>query len=189
MGSIKKKILESAIVLAAESDWNTITLDLISKRADVSVSRVYEYFPTKATFLCEIMTQTNRAILKDYVFFDSEEPEMDKLLEILMARFDVLKPRKSAIASMLRSVGTDPVTLLLTFPEFIKSISLMLQVAGFNISGFTGLIRVKVTGFIYLSTMRVWLKDNSQDLTKTMAHLDKSIRIAKVFIQSSGSEQ
>ena len=189
MESIKKNILESAIILAAESDWNTITLEMIAKRADVSVFKVYECFPTKATFLCEIMTQTNQTIITDYVSCDLEEPEMDRLLEILMGRFEVLTPRKSAISSMLRSVGMDPVTLLLTFPEFIRSISLMLQIAGFNISGFKGLIRVKVTGFIYLSAMRVWLNDNSQDLTQTMAHLDKSIRIAKALIQSPDGKQ
>lgn len=188
MESIRKKILESAIMLATDGDWNDITLDLIAKRADVSFSEVYECFPTKATFLCEIMKQTNQEILTDYSFFESEESEMEKLLEIMMGRFDALTPRKLAIASMLRSLATDPVTLLLTFPEFIKSMSLVLQVAGFNTSGLKGLVRVKVTGFIYLSAMRVWLKDGTEDLSQTMAHLDKSIRTVKVFIQPSYGE-
>ncbi len=51
-----------------------------------------------------------------------------------------------------------------------------LEAAGLNTSGFAGLVRIKAVSLIYLSTMRVWLKDESEDLSSTLSYLDQSIR-------------
>jgi ubiquinone biosynthesis protein COQ9 len=36
-------------------------------------------------------------------------------------------------------------------------------------------LRLKGLSAIYLSAIRVWLRDDSEDMAKTMAHLDKQL--------------
>jgi hypothetical protein len=52
----------------------------------------------------------------------------------------------------------------------------MLETARISSSGMKGLIRTKGLAAIYLATLRVWLKDDSPDMAKTMASLDGYLR-------------
>jgi hypothetical protein len=53
--------------------------------------------------------------------------------------------------------------------------AITLEAAGFSTTGCRGVLRLKGLSAIYLSTMRVWLRDDSDDMARTMAHLDKQL--------------
>ena len=52
----------------------------------------------------------------------------------------------------------------------------MLEVADLASDRCKGVIRVNGLIGIYLATLRVWLKDDSDDMAKTMAALDRRLR-------------
>ena len=52
----------------------------------------------------------------------------------------------------------------------------MLEAAGAPPRMPFGLLRVKLLAGIHLSVMRVWLQDDSEDLGRTMARLDKALK-------------
>lgn len=59
----------------------------------------------------------------------------------------------------------------------------MLEAAGLSASGCRGMLRVKGLSAIYLSSLKVWLKDESQDMAKTMAALDKKLNQADGLVR------
>ncbi len=54
-----------------------------------------------------------------------------------------------------------------------------LEAAGVGSTGLAGRIRAKGLAAIYLSTLWVWLRDDSPDHGRTLAHLDTSLRRAE----------
>jgi len=70
----------------------------------------------------------------------------------------------------------DPVTVLCAGASFLRSMRWMLEAANISTGGFRGTLAVKLTAAAYLSTMRVWQRDDSPDLARTMAALDARLR-------------
>ena len=57
-----------------------------------------------------------------------------------------------------------------------------LEAAGLSSGGARGLLRVKGLALIYLTSTRVWLRDESPDKSRTMAALDKQLRRAEALV-------
>ena len=55
----------------------------------------------------------------------------------------------------------------------------MLEAAGVSVSGVFGAARVKGLVVVYANAFRVWLNDSTEDMAKTMAALDKGLRLAE----------
>jgi hypothetical protein len=69
--------------------------------------------------------------------------------------------------------------LLCGGPHLFKTVALMLEIAGISASGPFGRLKTKGLAAVYLSVLRVWLQDDSPDMAKTMAVLDRSLRRAE----------
>jgi len=58
----------------------------------------------------------------------------------------------------------------------LRSMRWMLEAADISTGGLRGALAVELTAVAYLSTMRVWQRDDSPDLARTMAALDARLR-------------
>jgi len=56
-----------------------------------------------------------------------------------------------------------------------RSVAWMFTGARISVSGPTMPLRLAVLGGVYMSAFRVFLKEESEELSKTMAHLDKQL--------------
>ncbi|MGF1639627.1 MAG: TetR family transcriptional regulator [Rhodospirillales bacterium] len=179
---VSDRILSAALELAAIRGWRGLSLSEIAEEAGVPLADVYGAFPSKAAILAGIIGRFDRRVLAGGAA-DREESVRDRLFDVLMRRFDALSPHKDAVAAILRDLPADPATLLFTLPRLAISIAWMLEAAGLTCSGLRGAIRVKGVALIYLDTLRVWLRDDSEDMTRTMARLDRDLRRAEGLVQ------
>jgi len=106
---------------------------------------------------------------------ESEQPR-DRLFDVMMRRFDALKPHKPAIQAMARDAWSDPLATLCSAPSLRRSMAWMLESCGVPTTGWPGRLRVNLLLGIYLFVLRVWLVDESADMMKTMAALDSRLR-------------
>ena len=100
----------------------------------------------------------------------------DRLFDLLMRRFDALKPHRGAIAALWRELPRDPLAGAPLAPALARSMAWMLEAAGAPPRRPFGPVRVKLLAGIHLSVMRVWLQDDSEDLGRTMASLDRALK-------------
>ena len=178
------RILDAALELCSGRRWRDVTMEAIAETAGASLQRVHEFFPTRPSILAGLVARTDRAVLEGHDFADSEEPYRERLLDVLMRRFEALSASKPAIRSILRDLGADPVTTLCSVPAFANSMAWSLEASGIRAAGPIGLLRIKGLGLIYLSALRVWLEDESPDHSATMARLDRDLRRAEALISA-----
>lgn len=180
------KIVDAALSLAAERRWREISLTDIARAAKTSLGEVHEHFRSKQAILGAFIDRIDTRILADAgdeAQKDAEgEPVRERLLDVLMRRFEALTPHKQAVASIVRDGAGDPAFALCAGPRLIRSMAWSLEAAGVSSAGIAGRIRTKGLAAIYARAVFVWLRDDSEDMGRTMAHLDRALRRAEKLI-------
>jgi len=171
----------AAMTLAAERGWSNTGMIDIAERAKVPVVDLIRQYPSKLAILAALFSQIDEAILADVPkrYGDLGDGARDRLFELLMARFDALAPYKEGVASVLASYSSQPLEAICVLPRAGRSMALTLELAGISTSGLSGALRVKGLLVAYGDAFRTWLGDDSQDLTQTMAALDRNLQRAE----------
>ena len=177
--SLKNRVLDAALALAAEQGWQDVSFGEIIAKAKVDMAEAHEYFDDKTDILIAYGRRIDRQVLDNISKSNDELSMREKLFDLLMERFDVLNENRKAVLSILNSFKDDPKQAVLSFPHLGKSMSRFLEAAAIETDGLLG--AAKVTGLIgvYLYTVRTWKEDESPDMAKTMAALDKALDYAE----------
>lgn len=173
-----ERLIEAALGLAAETGWQQLSLAAAAQRAGVSLVSAYEAFPDKRALFDGIVGRIDRRVLFDGPAAAEDSPR-DRLFEILMRRFDALQADRSGMVAILRGLPMDPLAALAAAPALARSVAWILEAAGLSAQGIVGFMRVKAIAFVYLAALRVWLNDDSADMARTMAMVDRGLREAE----------
>ena len=176
--NIRRKIIDAALRCALEVGWGNVSLKMIATTADISLGHVYANYPSKTAIVAAIMDETTSAVIDSSESSTLAEPPHDRLLDTMMRFFDAMEVNKAAIASIHRGIIIDPLGALSLAPRFLNGMNWILEAAGISTNGLAGKFRVKGLAAIYLAALRVWINDDSPDLAKTMAFLDRRLRQA-----------
>ena len=172
---IPAHVLKVSMEQAARRGWADLSLLDIADASGVDLADMHALFPTKSAILRGISARADQAVLADGATDRLGEPAKDRLFDVLMTRFEALHPYRDGLAAVVRDSLRDPLAAGWNLMSLGASMQTMLEAAGFSTTGLRGAIRIKALGTVYLKAFRVWLNDDSEDLTKTMAVLDKSL--------------
>ena len=142
------------------------------------LSSLYPIYPSKQAIIKGYADHIDAAVMAADDLEGADSPARDRLFDVLMRRFEAMQPQREAIGAILQDQLRDPLALCCGSCRLERSMATMLEAAGFSTSGLRGLVRIKGLSAIYLSSLRVWLRDDSEDMAKTMAHLDKQLHRA-----------
>ena len=173
------RIIDAAMSLAAQSRWREVTLSNIAVEAKISLVQLHEIFRSKSEIVAGLGDRVDRSVFAGTEADVASEPVHDQLLDILMRRLEELAPHKNGIASILRDTTCDPGAAICASIGVLRRMAWCLEAVGVGSAGVAGRIRTKGLAAIYLSTLLVWLHDDSLDQGRTLAHLDKSLRRAE----------
>jgi AcrR family transcriptional regulator len=168
------RIIDAALAIAARGEWRSAGLAAIAAASGLTLLDVYEAFRSKRAILDGFRRRIDRAVLAGESA-EAERPR-DRLFDTLMRRFDALAPHKEAIRALSRDAAGDPLAALLHGPGLARSMAWMLEASGVDSSGLRGAARTHLLVGIWVSAMRVWLADDTPDMVKTMAALDRRLR-------------
>jgi AcrR family transcriptional regulator len=171
---VPARIIDAAFDLTLERGWRDLSLAEIAEAADLPLSQVYPVFGSKQAILDGFSARIDAEMLAEGIE-DLDLPARDRLFDMLMRRFDALQPYKEALGVILQDQLCDPIAACCGLSRLRRSMAATLEASGFSTTGCRGAVRVKGLSAIYLSTLRVWLRDESEDMAKTMAHLDKQL--------------
>lgn len=181
-----QKIHLAAYDLAAEMDWQSVSLWMIAERAGVSLSDVQAVYADKNILLHDIVQQLDDTVLASFTY-DPASSKKDQLFDVLMERFDAMEEHKMAHVSFLKSFGWVPCDKPRNAKLYVRSLERYLRAAGIETDGLFGAGRVAALSFGYLYVLYKWSLDESADLSPTMAALDKMLsrlNWAQDFIRS-----
>jgi AcrR family transcriptional regulator len=170
------RIIDATLALISTEGWKGLSLSAIAAAAELPILQVYRVFHSKQAILCGLYSRIDQIVLADPPAAEPEERARDRLFDLLMRRFDALRPYKPALDVLRRELLGDPVTALCAGTSLLRSMRWMLEAAEIPTNGVRGAIAVRLAAGAYLSAMRIWQRDDSQDLARTMAALDARLR-------------
>lgn len=168
------------LTLVATQGWHGVSLARVADASHLSLSDLYSRYGSKSDLLAAYARRVDAAMLEALGTPAAPPADTaavkDRLFETIMARLDALAAHKPAIRVLMRELPGDPAALAVFLCGGLRrGIDWMLAAADLDSGGLAGMARRKLLGGIYLDTLRVWLKDDTPDLSATMAHLDKRL--------------
>jgi ubiquinone biosynthesis protein COQ9 len=183
-GDPKQRLIEAALGLAAEQGWRRLGMAEIAEAAGLSLQDAYGQVRSKHGILAALRRRTDEAMLAGGVV--AGDSPRDRLFDVLMRRFEALRPYRAGLRSVLRdSIGNPAVIGFL--PGLLRSMGWVLTAAGLPASGCRGHLARRLVGAIYVSILPVFFRDEGRDLGITMAALDKRLRQVEMVFSTLGS--
>jgi len=173
-GTPEDRLIDAALALAERQGWRRTGFAEIAAEAGLSLAEAYTLHRGKGAILRAFQRRIDQAALAG-IGHQSGDRARERLFDLLMRRFEALKPHRVAVRAILRdSVGHPAAIFGIAGVE--RSMRWMLEGAGISTGGCAGRLLVHLTTTLYLSVLRVFLGDDSEDLGRTMAALDRGLR-------------
>src|SRR5262245_65428009 len=107
----KDRITAAALRLAGERPWGDVTLPDIAKGADVNLNEVRREFNSKAEILAAFVRAVDDEVLARAPKRAAGQSARDALFDVVMRRFDVMAPYRTALNSIASTWTLDPALL------------------------------------------------------------------------------
>jgi AcrR family transcriptional regulator len=183
--STAETIAAAAVRLAGERGWRSLALADIALEADVTLAQLSRHYTCRPEILDGFERMIDRRMLAGAIAGDIDDKPRDRLFDIIMERFDALLPYRDGVRRITRELPFDLASALTLATAAPRSIGWMFTGARIAADGPAMPFKLAVLGGVYLSAFRVWLNEESQDLGKTMATLDRQLDRAMSLIGGS----
>ena len=131
----RTRIVEALLELAAERQWEDITLSDVAERAGVTLSQFRDCFPSKGAALAGFSRMIDKKVLDESSADLANESARDRLFDVLMRRLDAMAPYKEGVRGIAEWARRDPVSALALNGVALNSMRFMLEAAGLDSEG------------------------------------------------------
>jgi AcrR family transcriptional regulator len=184
MSEASDRALDSFLRLTAEKGFANVALREVAEAAGLGVAELYRLYPDKVALAAAFMARIDAEVLAGVPRQgDPEETARDRLFDTLMRRYDALRPHRAALAAIRRAATRDPLLAIALGPALRRSMSAMLESASLSSEGVNGALRQNGLLAIHYAVSRVFDRDETGDLSKTMAALDGRLKMAEKWAQ------
>lgn len=171
----------AALTLAAGRGWAAVTMGDIAREAGISPAAMHDLFEDRGDVLAAFGRMLDRRVLEAVGTPDPDASIRDRLFEIMMERFDALNEHRDGVLAIADGLLPDPKMAIIGLPHLCRSMAWMLDAAGIPTGGARGALRIMGLTALYLDTLRTWRTDDSEDMSRTMATLDKNLARAEIW--------
>jgi AcrR family transcriptional regulator len=170
----RDKIIAAFMALLAEERFEEIGLNEIATRAGVSLAALRTEFGSKIAILAAHAKELDRKVLSGTTADMAEEPERERLFDVLMRRLEAMADERDALRSLVRSAMFDPPLALALNGVTVRSMQWMLAAAGIDAVGPAGMLRAQGLALAYARVLHTFA-DDDEDNARTMAALDREL--------------
>ena len=184
MSEAEDKALDAFLGLIAEKGFAAVSLREVAQAAGLGFADLYRLHPDKTSLAAAFMARIDAEVLAGTPSAtDPEETVRDRLFDVMMRRYDALKPHRASLRALRRAGTSDPMVALAMGPALRRSMSAMLEAASVPSEGLPGALRQNGLLAIHYAVSRVFDGDETGDLSKTMAALDGRLKTAERWSQ------
>ena len=180
--SVRDRIIEALMELAAEREWDDFGLTDVAARAGVSLSEFRDAFPSKGAVLAGFTRKIDHVVLADASGALADEAPRERVFDVLMRRLDAMAPYKLGLQGISEWVRRDPLGAAALNGVILNSMRFMLASAGIDVDG--NLAPVKLQGLVFAwgRILEVWFEDDDPGLARTMAAMDRELSRGETWV-------
>lgn len=179
--------LDAFLALIAEKGFSDVALRDVAAAAGIGFAGFYESYPDKVSLVAAFVARVDAQVLAGTASsIDEEETVRDRLFDVMMRRYDALGPHRAALRAIRGAVARDPFLALAVRPVVQRSMAAMLEAAGLQSDGLAGALRRNGLLAVHYAVSRVFDRDETADLSKTMAALDNRLKSVERWAQAIG---
>ncbi|MBV8914040.1 MAG: TetR family transcriptional regulator [Acetobacteraceae bacterium] len=167
-----RAVVKAVFEQAAVRGWADTSLVEAAQDAQLDLTRVRARFPGRGAVLMRFGVQADQAALGGA---STNGAPREKLFDMLMNRFEALQAHRGGMMALLQALRVDPATAVLLYGATLRSMKWLLEAAGVPASGLMGQLRVHGLMAVWLYALRAWERDESEDLSATMAAVDRGL--------------
>ena len=176
--------LDAFLGLIAEKGFAAVALRDVAEAAGLGVADLYRAYPDKVALVAAFTARIDAEVLAGTpARNDPEETARDRLFDAMMRRYDALRPHRAALGAIRRAGTRDLMLALALGPALRRSMAAMLEAASVPSDGLSGALRQNGLLAIHYAVSRVFDRDETADLSKTMAALDSRLKMAERWAQ------
>ncbi|HRK24712.1 MAG TPA: TetR/AcrR family transcriptional regulator [Beijerinckiaceae bacterium] len=171
----RRIVVETMMTLAASQPYRSITLGEIAGEAGISLADLRDLFPSKGAILGGLMRMVDREVLGGTAADMADETAHDRVLDVMLRRFDALAPYRDGLRSVWKDLSTSPADLIAFNQAAVNSWRYMLESAAIDTNGHLGALRTQGAVLVFARAFATWL-DDEPDMARTMAVLDRELK-------------
>lgn len=152
-----------------------LTVEAVAEKIGIPLSELNRLYPEQAYLILSLIEPLHERAMINLPKF-SEETVSERLFESIMAHFDEALPYKLGAGRLCNEIVWHPCLLMTLKPYALKMTKTILASAGLETSSLLGSLRARLYLGFFLYILWIWLSDNSEDQSKTMAALDQGLK-------------
>lgn len=177
----KPDLLKIAFDLLGERGSAGFSFAEVARRADTSLATVYAELPDRAALVGRLGSRLDAAMLAlDPAELDGMNTR-ERLFELIMRRLDAMADYRAGLGALARRPGREPMLLTAACCNLDRLSRRVLDAAGVAHGPVLASMARRVVGLVYLCTFRVWLDDDTPDMARTLAELDRRLQQAETL--------
>ncbi len=168
-------LVAAAFALGAEQGWQKVSAAAAARRAGLDLGLARQRFGSRGMILRKF------GQLADIAALTGATPDgsvRDRLFDILLRRFDFLQAHRAGVKSLIKSLPAVPALGLCLTRANLASMGWLLEAAGVSAQGVRGELRKRGLLLVWGYGVQAWMRDESEDLSATMAAVDKALNHA-----------
>lgn len=167
-----RALVSSAFTLAADEGWPRVTVTAAAGAAGLPLDRARARFLGRTSILGRFGQIADQSALANAT---REGTSRDRLFDLVMRRVDVLQTHRGGVLALRTYLPMHPALTAALWGATLSSMAWLLEAAGVSTLGWRGALRVHGLAAIWARTLRAWERDESEDLSATMAALDRGL--------------
>jgi hypothetical protein len=165
-------LVTAAFAVGAQNGWLAVSTAAAARHAGLDLARARARLPGHGAILKKFGVLADRYALTGAM---TEGSVKDRLFDILLRRFDFLQLHRAGVVALLRVLPLDAPLAAWLGNETLRSMGWILEGAGVSATGLSGAVTKRGLAVVWGWGLRAWLKDESEDLSATMAAVDVAL--------------
>ena len=177
----KFKIIEESFLFIDKIGWKEFSIERFAEENNYKTSEVKNFISNKNDLLIEFSKMIDEKVELNINIEEFENSDVkDNIFELIMMRFDAMTPFKGGLKKIINEIKS-PIILKEISQNILVSIGFYLEFSNAYDDTIFDVIKKKSLFLIYSYCFKVWLNDDSKELSKTMSELDRLLNYAEKF--------
>ncbi len=177
----KFKIIEESFLFIDKIGWKEFSIERFAEENNYKTSEVKNFISNKNDLLIEFSKMIDEKVELNINIEEFENSDVkDNIFELIMMRFDAMTPFKGGLKKIINEIKS-PIILKEISQNILVSMDFYLEFSNAYDDTIFDVIKKKSLFLIYSYCFKVWLNDDSKELSKTMSELDRLLNYAEKF--------